>query len=61
MRLRVADCAAAGRVAGVAVANTDKRTLFKLLFQLIQGKLEQASQVYSFCADQVQVHAAKKY
>lgn len=60
MRLRVADCAAAGRVAGVAVANTDKRTLFKLLFQLIQGKLEQASQVYSFCADQVQVHAAKK-
>ena len=60
MRLRVAACAASGRVAGVAVAGTDKPALFNLLFQLIRGKLEQSSQVYSFCADEVAVHAAKK-
>ncbi|MFP8816241.1 diacylglycerol/lipid kinase family protein [Acinetobacter johnsonii] len=57
MKLRIAKAAEAGKVAGVVVAKSDKRTLFKTLWQLIKGNLDRASDVYSFAADEVIVHS----
>ena len=59
MKLRIAEAAEAGKVAGVVVAKSDKRTLFKILWQLIKGNLDQASDVYSFAADEVIVHSKR--
>ena len=59
MNLRIAKAAAAGKVAGVAVAKSDKLTLFKILWQLIQGKAEQANDMYSFAAEQVVIHSKR--
>ncbi len=38
MNLRIAQAAEQGKVAGVVVAKSDKLTLFKILWQMIQGK-----------------------
>ena len=57
MKLRIAEAAEAGKVAGVVVAKSDKRTLFKTLWQLMKGNLDRASDVYSFAADEVIVHS----
>ena len=59
MKLKIAQCAALGEVAGVILAKSDKATLFKTLFQLIRGKLEQAADVYSFSGKQVTVYSKK--
>lgn len=59
MKLRIAEAAEAGKVAGVVVAKSDKRTLFKTLWQLIKGNLDQASDVYSFAADEVIFHSKR--
>lgn len=59
MKLRIAEAAEAGKVAGVVVAKSDKWTLFKTLWQLIKGNLDQASDVYSFAADEVIVHSKR--
>lgn len=60
MNLKIAQCAEEGQVAGVVVAKSDKFTLFKILWRLIRKGLEQAPDVYSFCADEVIVHAKRK-
>ena len=57
MNLHIAKAAAAGKVAGVAVTKSDKLTLFKILWQFIQGKAEQADDIYSFAAEQVVIHS----
>lgn len=49
MKMRIAECAANGKVAGVVVAKSDRLSLLKMLWTLIQGKIDQASDVYSFC------------
>lgn len=59
MNLKIAKCAEMGEVAGVILAKSDKVTLFKTLFQLIRGKLDQAADVYSFSGDQVVVYSSK--
>lgn len=59
MKLKIAKCAEVGQVAGVVIAKGDKATLFKTLFQTIRGQLEQASDVYSFSANQVEVHSTQ--
>ena len=59
MNLRIAQAAEQGKVAGVVVAKSDKLTLFKILWQMIQGKLDQASDVYSFATDQVVIHSTQ--
>ncbi|WP_445115251.1 diacylglycerol/lipid kinase family protein [Acinetobacter sp. WZC-1] len=59
MKLKIAECAKIGQVAGVVVAKADKMTLFKTLFQLVRGQLEEASDVYSFSAVQVRVYSRK--
>ncbi|MEX5286868.1 diacylglycerol kinase family protein [Acinetobacter towneri] len=59
MNLRIAQAAEQGKVAGVVVAKSDKLTLFKILWQMIQGKLDQASDIYSFAADQVVIHSTQ--
>lgn len=60
MKLRIAECAANGKLAGVVVAKSDRLGLMKMLWKLIQGKIDQASDVYSFCAEQIQVDCKKK-
>ena len=47
LNLKIAKDAAQGKVAGVVVAKSDKRTLFKLLWQLMRGNIEKAPDVYS--------------
>ncbi|WP_343578963.1 diacylglycerol kinase family protein [Acinetobacter sp.] len=59
MKLRIAECAANGKLAGVVVAKSDRFSLLKLLWKLIQGKIDQASGVYSFCAEHIQVDCKK--
>lgn len=59
MKLRIAECAASGKLAGVVVAKSDRLSLLKMLWKLIQGKIDQASDVYSFCAEQIQVDCKK--
>ena len=60
MNLRLAKCAELGKVVGVVVAKSDKRYLFKILWQLIRGNLDHAPDVYSFAADNVQIHSKAK-
>ena len=60
MNLRIAKSVELGKVAGVVVAKSDKRTLFKILLQLIRGNLDHAPDVYSFSADNVQIHSRAK-
>lgn len=60
MNLRIAEAAEKGKVAGLVVAKSDKRTLFKILWQLIQGNLDKAPDVYSFSGDEVKVHSKRK-
>lgn len=59
MKLRIADCAAQGRVAGVVITKSDRLSLLNMLWQWIQGKVEETKDVYSFCADHVIVECAK--
>ncbi|MGE8683432.1 MAG: diacylglycerol/lipid kinase family protein [Acinetobacter sp.] len=59
LNLQIAKDAAAGKVAGVVVAKSDKRTLFKILWQLIRGNIDNAPDVYSFAADQVTIHSKR--
>ena len=59
MKLRVAECAANGKLAGVVVAKSDRISLLKMLWKLVQGEIDQASDVYSFCAEQIQVDCKK--
>ena len=59
LKLKVSKCAELGEIAGVVIAKGDKLTLFKTLFQTIRGKLEQASDVYSFGAQKVTVYSRK--
>lgn len=60
MNLRIAEAAEKGKVAGLVVAKSDKRTLFKILWQLIKGNLDKAPDVYSFSGDEVEVHSKRK-
>ncbi|RKG32817.1 diacylglycerol/lipid kinase family protein [Acinetobacter tianfuensis] len=60
LNLKIAESAAQGKVAGVVVAKSDKISLFKMLWQLIRGNLEKTPDVYSFAADEVAIHAARK-
>ena len=60
MNLRIAEAAEKGKVAGIVVAKSDKRTLFKILWQLIKGNLDKAPDVYSFSGDEVKVHSKRK-
>ena len=57
LNLKVAECAKEGRVAGVVMAKSDKLILFKSLLQLVRGKIDAASDVHSFSAQQVIVDA----
>lgn len=48
MKLRIAECAAQGRVAGVVITKSDRLSLLNMLWQWIQGKVEETKDVYSF-------------
>lgn len=59
MNLKIAKCAEIGEVAGVVLAKSDKMSLFKTLFKLIRGQLEEAADVYSFSGEKVTVYSKK--
>lgn len=59
MKLRIAECAAKGKLAGVVVAKSDRLSLLKMLWRLIQGKIDQTRDVYSFCAEEIRVDCKK--
>lgn len=59
MKLRIAECAANGKLAGVVVAKSDRFSLLKMLLKLIQGKIEQTPDVYTFCAENIIVGCKK--
>jgi diacylglycerol kinase family enzyme len=60
LNLKIAQDAAQGKVAGVVVAKSDKKTLFKMLWQLMRGQLEHTPHVHSFAADRVVIHSKAK-
>lgn len=60
MNLGIAESAKKGKVAGLVVAKSDKRTLFKIVWQLIKGNLDKAPDVYSFSADEVKIYSKRK-
>ena len=55
LKLRLASCAAQGKLAGVAIHQVNRWQLLQLMLKLFQGELEQAKDVYSFCADHVEI------
>lgn len=59
MKLTIAECAANGKLAGVVITKSDRLSLFKMLWQWIQGKIEQASDVHVFCAEEIRVNCKK--
>ncbi|WP_216934086.1 MULTISPECIES: diacylglycerol kinase family protein [unclassified Acinetobacter] len=60
MNMQIAEAAEQGKVAGVVVSKSDKLTLFKLVYQLIRGKIDQASDISSFAADQIRIESKRK-
>ena len=46
-------------MAGVIAVKSDKLSLFKMVYQFIQGKLDQAKDVYSFSANKVLIKAKR--
>ena len=60
LNLQIAKDAAEGHVAGIVVAKSDKLSLFKMLFQLMRGNLENTPDVYSFAAENVKIRSKKK-
>lgn len=52
-KFKIAESATKGRVAGVVVAKSDKLTLLKMLWQLIQGNIEKAPDVYSLMSSRL--------
>lgn len=59
LKLRLADCAAQGKLAAVAVGHVSRFQLFQLMVKLLQGELEHAKDVYSFCAENVEISTQK--
>ncbi len=59
LRMRIAEAAEQGKVAGVVVAKSDKVSLFRILFQLIKGQIDQAKDVYSFSAAHVEIRSKR--
>lgn len=55
LKLKLAECAKHGKLAGVALETVTRWKLLKLIVQLFQGELEQAKDVHSFCAEQVKI------
>lgn len=61
LNLKIAECAEQGRVAGVVVAKTARLDLFRMLWHVIRGTIDQAKDVHSFCADEVIVESRKRF
>ncbi|KAA8735228.1 diacylglycerol kinase [Acinetobacter qingfengensis] len=60
LKLRLADCAAQGKLAGVALGQVNRWQLLQLILKLFQGELERADDVYGFCADQVEIESKQR-
>lgn len=60
LKLRLASCAAAGKLAGVALDKVSQWGLLKLMLRLLKGDLEQADNVHVFCAENIEISAKQK-
>lgn len=60
LNLKVAKEVEQGKVAGVLLAKSDKPSIFKALYRVIRGELEQAEDVYIFSGNDVKISLARK-
>lgn len=59
LKLKLANCVTQGKLAGVAIGKVNRWQLLQLVVKMLQGELEQANDVYSFCADEVEILTRK--
>lgn len=55
MKLTLAECAAQGRLAGVAITPVNRWQMLKLMARMSLGTFERAPEVHCFCADHIQI------
>ena len=60
LKLALANCAAQGKLAAVAISQLTRWQMIKLIHRLQQGSFEQAPEVSSFCATEIKIEARKK-
>ncbi|MDE2422175.1 MAG: NAD(+)/NADH kinase [Gammaproteobacteria bacterium] len=56
-KLNLAECAAQGKLAAVAITEVSKLQTLKLIAQLQLGTFEQAPEVTAFCADSIRIES----
>lgn len=61
MKLALADCAAEGKLAAVAMTDINRLQVLSLIARMQLGTFEQAPQVRSFCAQSIRVESRSKY
>jgi diacylglycerol kinase family enzyme len=61
MHLALADCAAAGHLAAVAMTDINRIQVLSLIARMQLGTFEQAPQVRSFCADCIRIESRSKH
>lgn len=59
-KLKIADCAAQGRLAAVAVQRVSRWQMLGLIASLQLGRFEQAPAVHCYCADQIQIDTGQR-
>lgn len=60
MHLALADCAAAGKLAAVAMAEVNRLQILALIARMQLGTFEQSPQVHSFCADRISIESRSR-
>lgn len=61
LKLTLADCAAQGKLAAVAMSQLTRWQMVKLIHRLQQGSFEKAPEVSSFCATEIKIEARRKH
>lgn len=60
MKLALAQCAAEGKLAAVAITQLTRWQMIKLIHRFQQGLFEQAPEVSSFCATEIKIESRRK-
>ena len=60
MHLALAECAAAGKLAAVAMAEVNRLQILALIARMQLGTFEQSPQVHSFCADRISIESRSR-
>lgn len=59
--MQIADCAAQGKLAALALESVSRVKMLKLLAQVQLGTFEQAPEVRVYCADRMRIESRKQY